>query len=92
MPEGLDTASCTYHSPHGKVVSNWEKNKDGYLYEVSVPKESTARVILPMPPAPNIQIKIKKDNLDEGQIEDMQTGKFTLGGGHYMITVSYKNG
>ena len=27
MPAGLDSVNCTYHSPQGKIVSNWKKER-----------------------------------------------------------------
>ena len=85
MPQGLKEAHCTYHSPFGKIVSKWEKQEDGYQYELSVPQNSTAKVTLPISITPNIQIKL--ESLQHTQVDDLQTGTFELEGGDYLITV-----
>ena len=41
-------AKAEYNSIYGKVVSGWEKMSDGtYRYEISIPANTTAKVILP---------------------------------------------
>lgn len=88
MPDGLESASCSYHSPFGKIASNWKKDKDGYLYEVAIPESSSAKIILPVKPSQNIEIKSKVLETEPFHVKGMKSGKFTLGEGEYMITVS----
>ena len=41
-------AKAEYNSVYGKVTSGWEKNPDGnYAYEIIVPANTTAKVVLP---------------------------------------------
>ena len=49
MPGGRFTyAKAEYNSVYGKVASGWEKTKDGtYSYEVVVPVNTIAKVVLP---------------------------------------------
>ena len=34
-------------SPYGKVVSSWKKTEDNITYEIVIPANTAARVILP---------------------------------------------
>ena len=48
-PEGLEFVKCTYHSPFGQIISNWKKVQSGsFRYEMKIPAESIAKVILPL--------------------------------------------
>lgn len=48
IPGGtLTHASASYQSLYGKVESRWEKTEGGVRYTVTVPPNTTARVILP---------------------------------------------
>ena len=40
-------ASFAYQSIYGKVSSNWKKIGDGYQYEIVVPSNCKAKVLLP---------------------------------------------
>lgn len=91
-PEGLEFVNCTYHSPFGKIESNWKKESTGsYLYEMTIPKGSMAKVILPLTQSQKIEIKKNLETIEPEKIEGLQTGQFKLGEGDYLITVSLKN-
>ena len=48
LPGGDFTfAKAAYDSIYGKVRSGWKKTKDGYRYEISIPSNCTAEIILP---------------------------------------------
>ena len=90
VPVGLDYVNCSYHSPSGKIVSNWKKEgPDGVRYEIKIPPGSTALVDLQ--PGQAHKIEIQKDNkpLTTGIPDGLSTGKFELTGGEYFITVSF---
>lgn len=88
-PAGLEYAKSSYHSPFGKIVSNWEKLSSGnYHYEIAVPEGSTAMVKLPVGQEQNIEMLRTPNHLNPNEIEDLQTGRFSLPGGDYVITVS----
>jgi alpha-L-rhamnosidase len=49
MPDSLQMAKATLQTLSGTVRSGWEKQADGhYLYEVSIPANTTATVVLPV--------------------------------------------
>lgn len=43
----LTYASASYDSPYGMVESGWQKNENGTKYEITIPANCTAEVILP---------------------------------------------
>lgn len=48
MPGGsLNFARATYRSIYGTVYSSWIKNGESYNYEIEIPANTTAKIILP---------------------------------------------
>ncbi len=48
LPGGNFTyANARYDSVYGRVRSGWQKTKDGYIYEIEIPSNCTADIILP---------------------------------------------
>jgi len=89
-PKGLDYVNSIYNSPFGKIVSNWKKeSSESYLYEITIPKGSIANVSLPV--SSSQQIKIRSNNIEVKDINGLESGKFRLNNGDYVITVSDKN-
>ena len=87
-PEGLEFVNCTYHSPFGKIVSNWKKEPSGsYLFVMKIPEGTTANVMLPVSQSQKIEIKEKQDTIAPEKIKGLQTGQFELTGGEYLVTV-----
>ena len=88
-PSGLEYASCTYHSPLGRIVSNWEMLSAGsYRYEITIPEGSMAKVSLPIGQYQRIEIKGKQKDVDPEKINGLYTGRFNLFEGDYVVTVS----
>jgi len=88
-PGRLDHVSCTYHSPRGKIISNWEKDKKGtVIYEMTIPEGSTANVILPVDQFQRIEINKNGQDLLPDRVDGLTSGKFRLDGGEYRITLS----
>lgn len=86
IPEELSYVNCTYHSPFGEIVSNWEKMKTGdYRYEFKVPKGSSAVVNLPLNESFKIN-EIKKDGKTSSlKNSELKNGIFNLIEGEYII-------
>lgn len=92
IPEGLEFVNCTYNSPLGQIVSNWKKEEKGtYRYEMTIPDASTANVILPIDKSQKIEIRSRQNDVELIEVNGLQTGRFKLGGGDYIATVSQKN-
>jgi alpha-L-rhamnosidase len=87
-PAGLENANSTYHSPMGKIVSKWERLPSGnYRYEITVPDGSMAKVSLPIGQSQRIEIKWTRKDVDPEEIEGLQTGRFNLMEGDYVVEV-----
>lgn len=87
-PKNLDHVNCTYHTPAGKIVSNWEKESSNRKYHFEIPAGSTAMVSLPLSSAQKISInKVGDPGFQASKIEGLQTGKFELQEGSYEIII-----
>jgi len=45
--KSADWVKCSYQSPYGEIVSNWRLENGSFLWDISVPVNSTATVYLP---------------------------------------------
>lgn len=43
----LTDVRAAYMSPYGKVVSSWKKTKNGIAYEIVIPANTAAKIVLP---------------------------------------------
>ncbi|MEF8845462.1 MAG: family 78 glycoside hydrolase catalytic domain [Bacteroidales bacterium] len=87
-PQELDHVNCTYHSPHGKIVSNWERDNNKRIYQMEIPSGTAANVVLPLKTAQNISIKKSGDpDFKPGQVDGLESGRFELSEGKYTITI-----
>lgn len=88
-PQGLDSVNCTYHSPYGPIVSNWEQLPSGaYQFALTIPDESTANVQLPVDQNQQLALQKNQENINPATIEGLQSGSFTLESGEYIITLT----
>ena len=87
-PEGLEYVNCTYHAPFGEIISNWKKEKTGgFLFEILIPKGSSALVSIPVKESQHND-SIKKDgNEISNTYSNLQSGEFKLAEGKYVLTV-----
>ena len=85
-PKGLNYVYSKYHSPYGKVVSNWKKQSNGYIYEFQIPKGTTANVSIPVSSLQKIKVRSNDTKLEN--IVGLEDGKFKLKSGEYKITIS----
>jgi alpha-L-rhamnosidase len=71
MPDSLQSAKATLHTMSGTVRSSWEKQTDGsYVYEVSVPANTTASFVLPV--------------ADSGKVKVTESGKVVWENGAFV--------
>ncbi len=45
--DGLDHAAATYASPYGPIASNWTRTGDNLTWNITVPANATAKVVVP---------------------------------------------
>lgn len=93
IPDSLKYVNCSYHSPFGKIVSNWEVNEaDSITFELVVPDGSIALVILPFKQVQNVEIVDKtRDKTYSPEKNPDLAADFELKGGEYLILVKTIN-
>lgn len=75
-PAGLDWVKSSYRSIRGLVVSNWRREGKKLRYEVTIPPNTRARVVLPA-----------GATVEQGQAHS-QGDAFVIGSGRYVFAVS----
>jgi len=86
----MDWVKCSYNSPQGIIVSEWELTEDTFSLIIEVPKTSSAKVILPE----NYKnSKVEAVSLIEQKPVDFEIndGAFTVNSGKYEITAGLEN-
>lgn len=86
MPGGsLKHASATYHSPYGTIKSAWRKRGKGFVYNVTIPANTTATVTLPVKSLDNVKLNGRKLT---SQVKVASAGgtDFMLNSGEYKIS------
>jgi len=43
----INAVDCAFDSPYGTIISKWASEGDGFVYEITVPANTTATVYLP---------------------------------------------
>ena len=87
-PENLDHVNCTYHSPEGKIVSNWKKENSQCTYYFKIPAGLTAMVNIQVSPTQTVSLtKTDDPGFQSGTIAGLQSGKFDLKEGHYQVII-----
>ncbi len=87
-PIGLESASTTYNAPNGKIISNWVKEDEGYRFEITIPKNSIAQVVINKKAHQEINLLSGKSVLSDSEIADLKDGEFNLKGGEYDFMLS----
>jgi alpha-L-rhamnosidase len=79
---GLNNAEISHHSPYGKIISAWKREKKSVIYNVTVPANSTATLFLP----DKMQIKKVIVNGNEIKLTSTAVG-YHLPAGNYIFTL-----
>lgn len=88
--DSLSWVKCSYQSIHGKIISNWKNDKQGFELKVSIPTNTTAIVYLPSTKDSSItengerleKVGLKKGIFNDGFI------RIELGSGSYSFNVT----
>ncbi len=62
--KSVDWVNCSYRSQYGDIRSNWKKETDQFMWEVSIPPNTTARVYIPGK-------EISVDGLEASELKDI---------------------
>ena len=91
IPEDLSFVKCSYHTPFGMIKSNWEKNKKGITFELTVPLNTTASFQLPsVRNATTVIEKLNNNKVVMKKIIKDELVMQELTGGNYRISVIKK--
>jgi alpha-L-rhamnosidase len=92
IPDGLDYIKCSYSSPFGTIVSNWEKKgADHQVYEITVPDGTLASVRITMNDNQSVKITREQEPDYEPVHEDEAANRFRLKPGKYLISAEPLN-
>jgi alpha-L-rhamnosidase len=88
---GLTNAKATFKSIHGEINSAWKIEGGNMVYEVSVPANTTATVILPSASIDKVSVNAKslKDDKSKGAEQVGKTVKLNLGSGKYSFGYAF---
>jgi alpha-L-rhamnosidase len=89
LPKGIDFVKCSYHSPFGEIVSNWDKKGINHqVFEIKIPAGSIASVRLPVNEQKVINIieTISNSSYSPARGGD-NYNEFELKPGEYVISV-----
>jgi alpha-L-rhamnosidase len=84
-PKGLDWVNSSYRSVRGQITSNWKRVGDSVRFEVVIPPNSSAGVVLPS----GLHLVSFKGNRPFPQVERLPNGSptFRVGSGSYVFEV-----
>jgi alpha-L-rhamnosidase len=79
---GLTWAKAEYESMYGRIVSFWRLENGRMIYQIQIPCNTTAEVILPLLKSSKLLVNGKSVNWESGT-------KISLGSGNYHIEFDY---
>jgi alpha-L-rhamnosidase len=91
VPEKLKSVNASLETVAGKITSNWQKESDSFQYEISVPANTTATVILPVFDFQNITVTESSTKIwaDDKFVEGVPgISSMKKDSGHFEISVS----
>jgi alpha-L-rhamnosidase len=93
LPARLNYVKCTYISPYGKIISNWEKNGiNNYIFQITVPEGTIASVNLPVHSQQKIIVsEVNSNKAYSPGINKKGYSIFELKPGEYIISVKTGN-
>ncbi len=91
----VDWARASYNSVHGKIISEWKRDKNSFTLDVIIPVNTTAIIYLP---SEDIE-KIKEGGTNISIVKDIEFEKiengsslFRVGSGSYSFETQTKSG
>ncbi len=81
FPNGLNSVNCSYNTPHGKIVSQWERSGSKVELNIEIPKDCEADLVLPKGNIVKITLGDKEYNLSNGNlVPGVYKVEFTVAG------------
>lgn len=90
IPTALTHLTCKARSPYGSIVSQWRRTADGYAYQFSVPANSTATIVVPVPAGQRLTENGREVEAGKNGVKSVSYGDSLVtvhvGSGHYQFT------
>ena len=86
LPAGLLWVKCSYLSPNGMIISDWQRTSAGARFEISVPENSDAVFVVPDRSKQFADILNTGNNITERKNLSELNFSINLGAGNYIIT------
>jgi alpha-L-rhamnosidase len=93
VPKGLDWVKSHYDSIRGRIASNWQRSEDSVRFEIEIPVNTQARVVLPVEELSSVSEGGRPLEATPGVTDVMPRGntvELTAGSGRYVFTVRRK--
>jgi alpha-L-rhamnosidase len=90
VPKDLDWVKSHYDSIRGRIVSNWQRRDDSVRFEIEIPVNTQARVVLPVYEHSSVSEGGRPLEGTPGVTDVVQRGntvELTAGSGRYVFTV-----
>jgi alpha-L-rhamnosidase len=68
FPTGLNSVNCSYTTPQGKIISQWQRNGNKVNLTIEIPKNSEADLVLPKGNTGKITLDNKEYKLNGGKL------------------------
>lgn len=81
FPEGLNHIRASYHSPYGLISSDWRRNGDRLTWNITIPANSSAKVIIPA----RFNVEVKKNGKNSNIYNANDNTVVELGSGNYVL-------
>jgi hypothetical protein len=76
---------CSFNSPKGMIQSDWKKEGKSFVLIVEIPKDATAKIIMP-DEFKNSTLKVIDQNSKKPVNVKVENGEFTIGSGKYEVS------
>lgn len=83
----INWSRCTFNSPAGQIVSDWEMEENSFKLEIEIPEISTAKIVIP-DDFRNSAVEVVNLSTQEIVYMEIIKGAFLLKSGKYKIIAS----
>ena len=80
-------SKCTFNSPAGLIVSDWERDESSFSWKIEIPETSSAKIIIPDAYQSSALELINLESQELLEIE-INEGAFQIESGKYRITAN----
>ncbi|NJX14446.1 alpha-L-rhamnosidase [Tamlana crocina] len=89
LTKQLQYAEASYNTKYGTIESKWKNENDTFIWEIQIPKNSSAEVFLPTY-GKNVSLLINGESVNLNVSKSMFSSIGTFEDGHYIIEMTQK--